>query len=126
MPFNDPDGVERFQVLSPVRMHAHGVHDLNRWFQRRFRPQGEWADTLGDEQIGRKDKVIQLRNQKRKGWSPSTGQQEEYLANGEIGTVARVKNKWFDIAFAGRPEIRFGYREVRSARTAAPSSWPTP
>ena len=37
IPFDDPDGVERFQILSPVRMHAHGVHDLNRWLQRRFR-----------------------------------------------------------------------------------------
>ena len=46
---------------------------------------------MGDEQIGRKDKVIQLRNQKREGWSPSGGEQEEYLANGEIGTVARYK-----------------------------------
>ena len=35
VPFDDHDGVERFQLLSPVRMHAHGVHDLNRWFQRR-------------------------------------------------------------------------------------------
>jgi hypothetical protein len=28
IPFDDPNGVEAFQVLSPVRMHAHGVHDL--------------------------------------------------------------------------------------------------
>jgi len=69
-------------MLSPVRMHAHGVRDLNRWFQRRFRPRGRHSPTLGDEQIGRKDKVIQLRNQNRKGWSKATGKQEEYLANG--------------------------------------------
>jgi hypothetical protein len=110
VPFEDHDGAERFQVLSPVRMHAHGVHDLNRWFQRRFRPPSQWGGRLGAEQIGRKDKVIQLRNQKRKGWSKPTGEQKEYLANGEIGTVARVKNGWFDVAFAGRPQLRFGYR----------------
>ena len=52
---------------------------------------------MGDEEIGRKDKVIQLRNQRRDGNSPATGTQEEYLANGEIGTVARYKEKggWF-------------------------------
>ncbi|UGS38524.1 ATP-dependent DNA helicase [Capillimicrobium parvum] len=110
VPFEDHDGVEHFQVLSPVRMHAHGVHDLNRWFQRRFRPRSNHTHTLGDEQIGRKDKVIQLRNQKRKGWSAQTGEQEVYLANGEIGTLARIKNGWFDVAFAGRAPLRFGYR----------------
>ena len=51
-------------------MHAHGVHDLNRWIQRRFRARDTRVDTiLGDEQIGVKDKVIQLRNQTRKGWT---------------------------------------------------------
>jgi ATP-dependent exoDNAse (exonuclease V) alpha subunit len=38
IPFDNPDGAEGFQILSPVRMHAHGVHDLNRWLQRAFRP----------------------------------------------------------------------------------------
>jgi ATP-dependent exoDNAse (exonuclease V) alpha subunit len=110
VPFDDHDGVERFQVLSPVRMHAHGVYDLNRWFQRRFRPRGWHAPTMGTEQIGFKDKVIQLRNGERRGWSKATGQEDVYLANGEIGTLARAKWPWFDVAFAGRPQIRFGYK----------------
>ena len=114
IPFDDPDGVERFQILSPVRMHAHGVHDLNRWLQRTFRPRSRWAPTVGEEQIGPKDKVIQLRNQKRQGWSPKGGAQDEFLANGEIGTVARYKPKgeWFDVVFAGRPDLTFGYRST--------------
>jgi hypothetical protein len=110
VPFDDHDGVERFQVLSPVRMHPHGVHDLNRWFQRRFRPSNGRAPTIGDERIGRKDKVIQLRNKWRKGWSKATGQQKAYLANGEIGTLAETRNGWFNVAFAGRAPLRFGYR----------------
>lgn len=111
IPFDDPDGVEAFQILSPVRMHAHGVHDLNRWLQRRFRPRSSgWHPTMGEEEIGAKDKVIQLRNQKRDGWSPGGGTQEEYLANGEIGTVAQVRNGFFNVAFAGRPGLTFGYR----------------
>ena len=84
---------------------------------------------MGDEEIGPKDKVIQLRNQKRDGWSPQGGSQEEYLANGEIGTVARYKPKggWFDVAFAGRagPDASAtGHRA--SARTAGRSSLHTP
>jgi ATP-dependent exoDNAse (exonuclease V) alpha subunit len=112
IPFDNPDGAERFQILSPVRMHAHGVYDLNRWLQRAFRHRAGWAATMGDEQIGPKDKVIQLRNQTRNGWSPQGGSQEEYLANGEIGTVARYKpqGQWFDVAFAGRAGLTFGYR----------------
>ncbi len=112
IPFDDPDGAERFQILSPVRTHAYGVHDLNRWLQRAFRSRSPWSPTMGDEQIGPKDKIIQLRNQKRDGWSPGGGSQEEYLANGEIGTVARYKQKggWFDVVFAGRPGLTFGYR----------------
>src|SRR5205807_3635615 len=111
MPFYAPGDVEAFQTSSPVRMHAHGVHDLHRWLQRRFRPRASgWHPTMGEEEIGGKDKVIQIRNQKRDGWSPRGGTQEEYLANGEIGTVAQVKNGFFNVAFAGRPGLTFGYR----------------
>jgi AAA domain/UvrD-like helicase C-terminal domain len=110
IPFDNPDGAEGFQILSPVRMHPHGVHDLNRWLQRIFRPHRTRDRTMGDEKIGRKDKVIQLRNQKRECWSPQGGSQKEYLANGEIGTVAMEKNGWFNVAFAGRPGLTFSYR----------------
>ena len=120
VPFDDHDGAERFQVLSPVRMHPHGVRDLNRWFQRRFRPRGHRAQAIGDEQIGRMDKVIQLRNQKRKGWGKEVGEHEIYLANGEIGTVATAKNGWFNIAFAGRPDLRFGYRGSQFGEDGGP------
>lgn len=124
VPYEDHDGAERFQVLSPVRAHPHGVRDLNRWFQRRYRARGRRARTLGDEQIGRKDKVIQLRNERRDGWSQQTGSQEEYLANGEIGTVARVKEvkgrTYFDVAFAGRAPLRFGYERKSFGESGGP------
>ena len=112
IPFDNPGGAENFQVLSPVRMHSHGTYDLNRWLQRTFRSRKAWTPTLGDEQIGTKDKIIQIRNELRKGWSPQGGVEEILLANGEIGTVARYKKQggWFDVAFAGRPGLTFGYR----------------
>lgn len=114
VPFDDHSGVERFQVLSPVRAHAHGVTQLNRWFQRGFRPRETHGRTLGDEQIGCKDKVLLLRNGFYWGWSRARGDQEEYLANGDIGTVATVRNAkkgtFFNVAFAGHPDLRFGFK----------------
>lgn len=122
--FDDPDDVERFQILSPVRMHAHGVHDLNRWLQKTFRSRGRYAVTMGDEQIGRKDKVIQLRNEKRYGWTPDGGRDEYYLANGEIGTVFSAqrtkKGARIKVLFAGRPNISFTYGGGSFGEDSAP------
>jgi hypothetical protein len=73
---------------------------------------------MGEEQIGRKDKVIQLRNQKKKAWSPQSGERDEYLANGEIGTVARIDGKWIKVAFAGRPGVTFSYLPSSSEQPA--------
>jgi hypothetical protein len=114
IPFDDPDGVEGFQILSPVRMHPYGVRALNRWLQATFRAGSNWRKAMGEEQIGRKDKVIQLRNQKKNAWSPQGGEQEEYLANGEIGTVAQMEGKWLKVVFAGRPGVTFSYTASRS------------
>jgi hypothetical protein len=118
IPFDEPDGVEGFQVISPVRMHPYGVRDLNRWLQATFRSGSNWRSAMGEEHVGRKDKVIQLRNQKKKAWSPEGGEQEEYLANGEIGTVAKHDGKWLKVAFAGRPGVTFSYRPSTSEQPA--------
>jgi hypothetical protein len=114
IPFDAPQGVENFQILSPVRMHPHGVHELNRWVQHRFRgaqltkAREQWATSLGDEEIVLWDKVIQIRNQKRKAYDGADNV-EIYLANGEIGTVSPGKGKWLNVVFAGRPGLRVGY-----------------
>ena len=114
VPFNAPDGSERWQILSPVRMHPHGVHDLNRWVQRHFRAKElesateVWGLSLGDESIVRKDKVIQTSNQWRKAYDGKASD-EHYLANGEVGLVATAKKPWMNVVFAGRPGLSFGY-----------------
>ena len=67
VPVENTDGVEGFQVLSPVRMHAYGVLDLNRWIQNQFRKdelskaraRPARGPSLGDEGIVHRDKVIQ-------------------------------------------------------------------
>lgn len=114
VPFNAPEGSERWQILSPVRMHPHGVHDINRWVQHRFRAKeleaatNPWGLSLGDESIVVKDKVIQTSNQWRNAYD-GTSSDEHYLANGEVGLAATGKKGWMNVVFAGRPGLRFGY-----------------
>jgi hypothetical protein len=114
VPFAAPEGSERWQILSPVRMHPHGVRDINRWVQRRFRAKElESASevrglSLGDESIVRKDKVIQISNQWRNAYDGKASH-EHYLANGEVGLVATAKHPWMNVVFAGRPGLSFGY-----------------
>jgi hypothetical protein len=117
-----PDGAERFQILSPVRMHSHGVHELNRWVQHHFRAaelqmarvgNGKWRTTrLGDEEIVARDKVIQVWNEYRNGynWLTRAVEEDVYLANGEVGVVNPAKVKDFlNVVFAGRRSMTFGY-----------------
>ena len=117
VPYEDHDGAERFQILSPVRMHSHGVHDLNRWIQRKYRAQQlesstqPWgAVSLGEEEIVWGDKVILVRNGKRDGWDGKKKQKvEDYLANGEIGVAAPAKARCLNVAFTKRPDVRYGF-----------------
>ncbi len=113
----DPDGIENWQLLSPTRMHTHGVMELNRWIQGRFRAREKQAARdhrgvqIGDEGIVVNDKVIQLSNGTRDCYYWSSREQgEEYLANGEIGGVAKGQQGFLNVFFAGRPSVSFGYR----------------
>lgn len=114
VPFDDPGGSEQWQILSPVRMHPHGVHDLNRWTQRRYRAlelkaaAEPWVVSLGDESIVIRDKVIQVSNQWRNAYDGSVSG-DHYVANGEVGLVGNGKSPWLNVVFAGRPNLRFGY-----------------
>lgn len=121
VPFDDHDGAERFQLLSPVRAYPHGVHDLNRWIQQRYRAKqltsarDKWGLKLGDEEIVWGDKVILTRNGKHDGWNGKEKKkvEGEYLANGEIGVACNapggMKGKALNIAFAKRPDVRFAF-----------------
>ncbi len=115
VPWEDHSGAERWQLLSPVRSHPHGVRDLNRWVQRRYRAkqlrQGRepWGLAFGDEEIVTADKVILTRNGKTAGWE--RGPVEEYLANGEVGVMAFKKGQRFlNACFTGRDGKRFAYK----------------
>jgi len=118
VPFDSPDGAENWQILSPVRMHPYGVYDLNRWVQRQFRGKelGDASNnrrlSLGDENLVRKDKVIQITNQGRDSYDwKNRSKSKTYLANGEVGLVALDNNGFLNVAFAGRANLTFGYRK---------------
>jgi len=114
VPFDKPDGSELWQILSPVRLHPYGVHDLNRWTQRRYRGRelaaasDPWVVSLGDESIVIRDKVIQVSNQWRNAYDGSESA-DHYVANGEVGLLAGGKSPWLNVLFAGRPNLTFGY-----------------
>src|SRR5262249_8852424 len=132
VPFDDHNGSEKFQLLSPVRLNPYGIHELNRWIQQRYRkPQlrsarKPWGLSLGDEEIVWGDKVILTRNGIRDGWDGKRkAKMKEYLANGEIGMACQAsgdaKNKVLNVAFVNRPDVRFEFGKRNfSARNADP------
>lgn len=130
VPFDDHDGAERFQILSPVRAHPYGVNELNRWVQGRYRAKQlsagrqPWGVRLGDEEIVWGDKVILVKNGRTKGWNfPLKQQIDDYLANGEIGVAAKASQKLrntLNVAFANRPDVRFGYRKGQFSGDSGP------
>ena len=126
VPFEDPDGAENFQILSPVRMHPYGIYALNRLVQKQFRgpelyaARRGWKARLGDEEIVIRDKVIQIENQRRSVSDTRTRQSEQaHLANGEVGICATDKKGYLNVVFAGRPYYTVGYHKKRDFGTGS-------
>lgn len=102
---------EHWQILSPVRGEGPGTVELNRFVQRTFRKKaleaarlGGWqAKTpkpAGPQEIVYGDKVINIRNARRKYYYPKEPAPLEYVANGEIGVVVgqyRPAGKKFEL-----------------------------
>lgn len=90
--------VEDWQVLTPLRNEVLGAKDINRLLHKTFRKDAvAWASKpgrgrphltppRGPEEIVYGDKVINVRNHKRKFVTPDAGALQ-YIANGEIGVV---------------------------------------
>jgi ATP-dependent exoDNAse (exonuclease V) alpha subunit len=85
-----------------------------------------WGLSLGDEEIVWGDKVILTRNGRRDGWNGKLRSkvEDEYLANGEIGVASpgtgAAKGKFLNVAFAQRPDVRFGFRPAQFSNNVAP------
>ena len=116
VPHDNHAGAERFQVLSPVRMCPWGTFELNRLLQRRYRAaelrtaRQNRAPSYGPEEIVLRDKVMLVTNGQRKAYDHRTRSQDKlYLANGEVGLVARASAPYINVAFAGREHLQVGF-----------------
>ena len=121
------DHAEHWQILAPLRAGKVGVDALNRILQARFRPQvrqraeaATWRKVpkpFGPQGILYGDKVINVRNQRRKDVWPQEG--ESYVANGDIGiVVGQYKGKkskykrapWkIEVEFSGQLGRKYGF-----------------
>lgn len=109
-PINNPEVVENFQMLTPVRSPLWGANNLNRMMQSTYRerPTQPWEMTLGDQQIWKGDKVIQVKNEKRNGYKDKT-EVELQLSNGQIGYVVNFVKGFGNASFSGLEGLTIGY-----------------
>lgn len=109
-PVNNPEVVENFQMLTPVRTPLWGANNLNRFVQSTYRdrPTEPWEMTLGDQQIWMGDKVIQVKNEKRSGYKDKT-EVELQLSNGQIGYVVNFIKGYGNATFSGLEGYTIGY-----------------
>ena len=112
---------ESWQILSPVRMQRFGTREINRLIQRKYRKglmeSCRWnrkaTRPFGDEHIVYTDKVIQIVNSPRKGWT--TSYVDGYVANGEVGCVTNTSkgtkrsSDSMDVRFSTQPNLTYRY-----------------
>ena len=130
--------IESWQILSAYRnAPSVGTVPINYLIHTRYRsaqllplPSCKVRSTrypLGTEQIVYGDKVINTRNQRKKGYghsmSPESSHITDYVANGEVGIVDDVPVKQYGpshrIAFSSQPEYRY-YWPSRSGDESDP------
>ena len=115
-----PLKVEDWQILSAYRNDAGiGTSTINRYIHERYRstsmmemPHGKIRGTkyvLGTDGIVYGDKVINIRNQRSKGYPE--GPDNNYVANGEVGIVERLWDKGspktHQIRFSSQPDCTY-------------------
>jgi hypothetical protein len=122
---NTAGPAEAWQILSPVKGLTHGVRDLNRLIQTTFRQatidfareKALIPKPVGNDQVVYGDKVINLRNHRRKRIYPDDDNALKYVANGEIGiVVGQFKKKnwkgrpwWVEIEFSSQPGYAYSF-----------------
>ncbi len=120
--------VEAWQVLSPIRGDGSGINELNRMLQRVYRSSTlQRARNLrynrsiskpgGIQEIVYGDKVMNVRNEKRKNYYTKNDGCLEYVANGEIGFITGPlgrKNRYLDkvvnVAFSTQVGTAYTYK----------------
>lgn len=110
---SNPKKIESWQILSAYKNNAEiGTSTINRYIHEKYRSQ-KMLDlgsckvrgtrhVLGTEGIVYGDKVINIRNQKKKGYPAA--EENSYIANGEVGIV---ENLW------EKPKAKYNSHQVR-------------
>ncbi len=122
---NTANAAEAWQILTPVKALTHGVRDLNRLIQTTFRQatidfareKAFIPKPVGIDQVVYGDKVINLRNHRRRNIYPDDEHALKYIANGEIGVVVgqfKTKNwkgrPWkVEIEFSSQPGYAYSF-----------------
>lgn len=124
---NGSRSAERWQILSPLRRLPIGTDELNRRIQLAYRrstievsKKRQWlgkrqlARPAGDHQIVLGDKVIQIRNHRRRGWHLTDREEHQrFVANGEVGLVTWSEHTKsgdsLSVEFGTQPDYRFRY-----------------
>lgn len=126
----EPRKVENWQILSAYRNdEAIGTATINRYIHEKYRSQQVLAlktckvrgtkHILGTDGIVFGDKVINIRNQKMKGYNTQTRSVEDgYVANGEVGIVERIwekpkaKKNTHQVIFSSQPTYNYNWASV--------------
>ena len=99
----NPQKVENWQILTPVRNSLSGVININQFLHEKYRRKiinssisykkahSTYPQPFGAERIVSGDKVINTINQPLYGYNSACGKSEKgYVANGEIGLVTTI------------------------------------
>lgn len=113
--FGAPQKLEEFQILTPVLHPMWGTYQLNDFVQRLMGNTGRNGFMqFSTQRIYPYDKVIQLQNERRKGFPSGLDRQ---LSNGQIGFVKSIRlesrSSYCNVTFAGLPRETFGYTSVK-------------
>ena len=101
------DAVEQWQILSPYRNNlTFGSIVINRFIHQKFRTTNYWRKTIGDENIGVGEKIINIENNSKKN-----------LSNGDIGLVYFYKkeDKQYYAKFNSNPDNVIYYKSKRNS-----------
>lgn len=124
---SDPKKIEDWQILSAYRNDAAiGTATINRYIHEKYRSQEMMTlkdckvrgtkHLLGTDGIVFGDKVINIRNQKMKGYNAQSRTMEDgYVANGEVGIVERIwqrpqaKSNTHQVVFSSQPQCNYNW-----------------
>jgi len=103
----NPEVVEQFQILSPVKNPVWGTLQLNAYMQEWVgHKKGQYSMEIVPEFVAYADKVIQCVNEKRSAYK---AKQKLLLSNGQIGFAKFANKDKASIVFSGYPNEYFTY-----------------